>query len=198
METFGTGLDSIERKRISKLHILVHPGFIMEEDLREDQPYEEDTEAGTKLLIDYEEKAKTLGQDEVMVIIAPSRISLLKKHKKLDKPYVQTIEKIKSILGDRVIVLMDRLDFFQEEEVRDKLKRVLTARGYYFDENVLSEAYGETLGCCVDDAAESFNRGEKLNNKTIVKIDLTDGKGSNPEKQAEQAKKFGYKNINFE
>jgi len=155
-------------------------------------------ERGAKLLSDYEQKAKTLGQDEVMVIISPSDISLIRKHKKLNKPYVQTIERIKKILGKRAVVLMDRLDFFDEKEARFKLKKVLNSRGYYFDENVLSEAYGETLGCCVDDAAEGLNREEKLSKKTVIKIDLTSGKGSDPESEASRAKKWGYKHLTFE
>ena len=51
---------SPEVKRISKLHLLVHPGFITEEDIKEAEVDEEDLRLGAELFESYIKKAKGL------------------------------------------------------------------------------------------------------------------------------------------
>lgn len=170
----------------------------MEEEVHGEYVSDDDITDGMELLKSYEEKAKTLGKDEVMLIMAPSQISLMRRHKNLNKPYVQTIERIKETLRDRAVVFLDNSNFFDGEETRNKIKSILNARGYYFDQSVLTEAYGETIGCCVDDAAEGLNREEKLDEKTVIKVDLTNGRGGDPEADAKRAERWGYKHITFE
>lgn len=88
-----------EKKKISKIHFLIHPGFI---------------HCGNFLLNKYIAKAKELGGEEIMVAFSPSldmynsrrrETETLKKDIKNERRYTKTLMQLKSILGNRLIVL---------------------------------------------------------------------------------------------
>ena len=114
------------------------------------------------------------------------------------KGYLDTIHKIKEILGDRCVVFGDDLDFLNSKETQDKIRKLLKARGYYFDDKVLSEAYGETLGSCVDEAADGFNLNAGLKDKTIIRTSLTNSRGEAINVSAERGKRWGWDRVKYE
>lgn len=164
-----------EKKKISKIHFLIHPGF---------------AEASRKLFDVYIEKTKTLGEDELMFAFpysktfstpehrdSKTRVGALKEDIERGKGYVEVIRKIKEILGDRLIVITDRMEITSPDTAQDswdRAKRIAEARGYYFDSDVESEAYGEFCDVCVSYGAASLNIVGKLNKTTVVKPEFTD------------------------
>ena len=81
------------------------------------------------------------------------------------------------MLGDRLVVITDKDDILSSNTVKnswDKIKRIVESRGYYFDSDVESEAYGEYCTACVSAGAGELNIAGGLNRKTVVKTDITD------------------------
>jgi len=177
----STETPNMERKenpiKISKIHFLVHPGF--SSDYRTDDALssaKDVPEENNKLLNRYIGQAENLKEkeDEIMVALTHASKSELKKDSKENFLYFKKLEEIRDILGRRLIVLSDNFDIFEGEETMLAVKKLAKARGYVFDENVLSEAYGEALGACVDEAAQNLNLTGNLKHKTKIRPELSD------------------------
>lgn len=170
------------KKVVSKIHFLIHPGSInnfknftqREENTPEnlDQHYER-----------YLEKAKILGENEIMFAFAPAN----KKNFRDDfrdgtKDYVNLLKKLKKILGQKLFVLTDDLENWAHTVTTEKgaentlpeMRKLVAARGYQFDTQMLSEIYGELIQRCVNDAGNSLNKTMNLENPTAIKTQLTD------------------------
>ncbi len=175
-------IENKEKKKISKIHFLIHPGWLYQGGVR----YLETI----NLLNSYLEKARSLGGDELMFAVLHESRESMKQDAKSEGFYMQTIRKLRDILGDRLIVVSDpdfniltrlgilaRLSSPRKIDVRkerDKIKRIIEARGYQFDKDVLSEAYGELMNQCVATGARNLNVTLGLKKKTIIKTGLTD------------------------
>ena len=92
----------------------------------------------------------------------------------LKPEYLMAVKKIKEILGKRAVVMTESFHVRNSEADVEKLTKIALARGYEFDKNVLSEAYGETLACCVKEGAENLNRKVDLKEVTEIDSKLTD------------------------
>lgn len=163
-------IEKKELKKISKIHFLINPGFIS--DVRdEDKGYE-------GLFGLYFDKAATIGRDELMFAFTHVSRSEMKEDVGANKAYVEALEKLKKILDDRLIVISSDDNILNTRGAHaalGKIKRIAAARGYYFDtDDVLSEAYGELLGACVDRGAKNLHIVGGLRKKTVVKSKLTD------------------------
>lgn len=163
-----------ELKKISKIHFLVHPGFLSDPVTKDSGETLEDLKKYHKLLDMYLEQAKKLKDDELMIALTHTDKSEYKEGLEEQSIRFTKLQDLKKILGKRFIVLSSDFDVFWDEEAMKTIKDLAKQRGYFFDENVLSEAYGETLGVCVDNVAQNMNETGGFKNKTIIRPELTD------------------------
>ena len=174
------GIESKEPVKISKIHFLIHPGFLSDE-------VESDRDAGTtqeviqaeeSLPNKYVEQSRTLHDDEVMIAFTHSSKRKLRRDLRQEKIYAEKLRELKEILGDRLIVLSEDFDLFidridQRQDIFETIEQIASARGFRFDENVLTEAYGETLGMCVEEGAQALNVRANFNEKTLIRPELS-------------------------
>jgi hypothetical protein len=205
-EKFFSKKESKEtKKEISKIHFLIHPGYILESEFAKNNYFGMET-----LLEDYIKKAKKLKNNELMVIFAPSfKSDFIKDFKNkaenenTPKKYVDTIRKIVEILsdptlngvmGNRAIVLADTdlYDVYENkgarflenrEKIWDKLKNIIEKRGFVFSEKVEAEAYGEYKSICVRDIARNmrFAANSPITSQVAIKDELTEERHRYPE-----------------
>lgn len=195
-------LETKEKKKISKIHFLIHPGF----------DFIENPQLVGDLLLAFLKKAETLKEDELMFAfpwLDKDKKNIRWGSLKSDanektmvrtiendmiklgyvEPYLKTLQVIKKILGKRLIVISDpensdpsSPDFYKggildpdaTHQYWNKMVRLANARGYYFDSSVESEAYGEFCNKCVAIGAGNLNLAGKLNKKTIIVPELTE------------------------
>ncbi len=171
-----------QEKRISKVHFLVHPGWMMK-----DNPFAAMHKGVNKLMDGYVEQATKLNSNELMVAFAPAiDAEFVHDFREKEKPYTQTITKIKGILGDRLIVLADsdeeedrhRGATFKQnkDKVWEKIKRIAENRGFRFDDQLTAEAYGELMKACVRLIADNMHEASGMDKSQPVKLkaNLTD------------------------
>lgn len=176
----GAGRETQEKKRVSKMHFLIHPAF---------------TEEGSRRTqySKYFDEARTYNEDELLVVFAP--ITYQKQFrqqyetsKAANHPLAYSAKwpavarELKNILGPRLVVIGDPHDSDWKGGILhldtapqswDKVKRILEARGYTLGKDMETEAYGEYLNSCVAIGASNLNRAADLNKKTTVRSDLT-------------------------
>jgi len=167
--------NSIEKKKeVSRIHFLVHPGFMAKEegDRKINPTYAE-------LLAKYPEKAKTLKEDEIMVVFAPAANRYFVGHVKNDSElFVECIKQIKSILGDRAVILSSQGETVKDysEGIWDKIEKIVKARGFALSKNLTAEAYGEYLTFCVSQVASHMHKisGMSEENPVILRAELSE------------------------
>ncbi|MEK7099490.1 MAG: hypothetical protein AAB916_03145 [Patescibacteria group bacterium] len=168
-------IEGNEKIHVSKIDLLIHPGFLTDPSVYEQgEKGREKTPEFAALLDKYIEHSKEFKNDEIMVAFTHTGKSELRSDVGLSKLYVNKLKELREILKDRLVVLSDDLNIFDEAEAIAMLKRILHARGYDFDENVVTEAYGETIRACVETWAEGLNATAQLKNKTQINPRLTD------------------------
>ncbi|MCL5010919.1 MAG: hypothetical protein M1127_01775 [Patescibacteria group bacterium] len=110
----------------------------------------------------------------------------------------ETIDALREILGSRLIVIaenvpplsiyaipsrwrdylkMIRTVTYQNKKSTDMIKavkQIAKERGFYWDENVESEAYGEYRDICVKEGAKNLQRMFVLKKEPIIREELTD------------------------
>ncbi|OGE79444.1 MAG: hypothetical protein A2751_05430 [Candidatus Doudnabacteria bacterium RIFCSPHIGHO2_01_FULL_46_14] len=171
-----------QEKRISKVHFLVHPGWMMK-----DNAFAAMHKGVNRLMNRYVEQAEAvkLNSNELMVAFAPAiDAEFVHDFREKEKPYTQTITKLKDILGDRLIVLADsdeeedryRGATFKEnkEKVWAKIKTIAENRGFHFDEQLTAEAYGELIKACVRLIADNMHEASGMSEPVKLKANLTD------------------------
>jgi len=165
-----------EKIRITKLHLLVHPGFMAGPDAEHEpgHPTQDEISKSRALLDKYIAKAKGLGRDEIMVIFGYTGPDEFENHKREFAMYTDYIEKLQSLLGDRLILIEGNIDPFEEEVAFEEVEFIADERGYSIDTNTITEAFGETAQSCVLDCAQNFNFTGKFREETIIDLDLTD------------------------
>lgn len=157
---------------ISKIHFLVHPGYLSDERTRVTE--NDETVKYHALFEKYISEAKNLKNNELMIALTHTSKNEYQQDLENNLFYLKKLRELKDILGKRLIVLGSDFDFFSGEEVMQTVKDISKQRGYIFDENVLSDAYGETLGACVDGVAQNLNTTGNFLNKTKIRSELTD------------------------
>jgi ADP-dependent phosphofructokinase/glucokinase len=165
---------------VTRIHFLIHPGFTTDP---EEFPEPEDKiilERGEELLKKYLESARNMKEDELMFTFTHTSLSKLKSDIQRNKHYARNLQRLKSILGNRLVVISTKFDIFNTPEAIDKAMMIAKSRGFNIDQGVESVAYGETDGVCVPDAAENFNRATKLRKRTKILLHLTNAIFQNP------------------
>ncbi len=163
--------NALENKtEITNIHFLIHPGY----ELRYDYNPE-----FFPLAESYVEKAKTLKPDELMVFFAPVPPTSFPKEVKADQEkYVEVANRIREILGRRLIVLSSQgeTSSLYKKLIWNKIKTIAEKRGFVFTKNLTAEAYGEYLGVCVSRAAENMHQasGMSAENPITIRAELTD------------------------
>ncbi len=172
---------SIENKEnlqeVSKIHFLVHPGYLSDERTKITEDDEATRHQG--LFEKYLAEAKNLKNNELMVALTHTLKNQYKEDLEGNLFYFKKLQELKDILGKRLIVLSSDFDLFSGKEVMQTIKDLAKKRGYVFDENVKSDAYGETLGACVDGIAQNLNTTGNFLNKTKIRSELTDAHNIN-------------------
>lgn len=164
---------------VSKLHFLIHPGFLADPDT--DLTGAPVPEFSQLLLERYLQHAKGIPDDELVLVFLHTAPSDLIRDFRNRKNYTEKIRQIKRVLGKRMLTFSADFDVFGETETTgqaDEIKQMAERRGFRFNENVPSEAYGETLGVCVEEGASNLNKVLKLVKKTLIRPDLTDAAAS--------------------
>jgi hypothetical protein len=184
-------LENRELIKVSKLHFLVHPGYISNvitdwvgtspESFKKDRDGRKFTFKQSIALLDkYIEQAKDMPDTEVMVIVTDTKKKFYKEDIEEERVYMEKIREIKEILGKRAVVISDKFElattyyYPKSRGALEHIKQLLEARGYTFDESTDTEAYGELLGACVDTVANRLNEQGQFEEPTIIKKELTD------------------------
>ncbi len=168
------------KPNIQKIHFLIHPGFLsrevplMPENDPTRNPYKARMAEYETLLDKYLEKAKKLNPNELMFAFAHTEQPQLIEDAKEGKRYISVLRELKNILGRRLVVLSGNHDVVFDDNVFNTAKEIAEARGFYFDKDVFTEAYGEMLNICVERGTERLNTNGELNKKTLIRTDLTD------------------------
>lgn len=170
-----------EKTRVSKAHFLVHPGFVSTK-----QKFKESTtpEAIELLHQKYLAKARSLKDDEIMFAFVHA---LRKKDQKSAdnlESYRALIKELKGILKSRLIVLSDNPNKAYGLDSRvlpigasngmPIMKKLLDSRGFYTDEDTLSEVYGELIAFCTTLIGSNLNTEFGFKHPTPIKTHLTD------------------------
>ena len=169
--------------KVSKIKLLIHPGFGADPNFyhknsaQEQTPESEmDQAAVDKSIQKYVPVAEGMGSDELMLAFLHKKTPLVKTDKKQGAKYLKVIEEVKNILGDRLIVLSDAFPVTKEsEEGVEAAKQafraamdIAKARGYVLDENVESAALGEYLDDCVANGYINFKQARVTRGKTEI------------------------------
>lgn len=165
-----------EKIIVTKLYLLVHPGFCAGPDLEHDpgHPNAKEIEASCVLLEKYINKAEKLSRSDMMVVFGYASSEEFERHKENGETYAGHIDKLQKILGDRLILVHDNLDPFEDDHAFEEVEFIAEERGFSINSHTLTEAFGETAQICVLDAAVNFNKTGRFLNKTIIDLDFTD------------------------
>ena len=160
------------KDNVKKLHFLIHPGFLSYEVPKSEDvpgvkdPYKERMVEYIGLLDKYVTEAKKLPEDEIMFAFVHTDSKQFKEDMKTSQLYAEKMRELRSVLGRRLIVLSGDNDVVFDDSVMERAKEIANKRGFYFDNKVLSEAYGEMLSVCVERGADRLNENAGFENKT--------------------------------
>lgn len=167
-------------RKIRKIHFLIHPGFLTALMGQEK----------AHLINKYEQNLEMLSDDELVVIILHPDRDRLKSHftgdDKEERPEYnrerETMLRMREIIhrfGPRAITLsgsttVDASGLFKADHAIHEIRRIANARGFTFDTDTITEAYGELLGACLDRGAENLNKTGGFTTPTVLNSLLTD------------------------
>lgn len=170
-------------KPVTKIHLLVHPGFFINEKRRDE------TETGTaERVIQYqaEESAKLLKriEDYADTVVKENAVMIAlidgtqNDFRSGEIPYTHTIRAISEKLGKRLVVLADdkfkSLSTQSNKKIFENMRRLFAARGFTFDTSTPIEAYGETSGMCVKAALDALYATGGFSGPVEMNRSLTD------------------------
>jgi len=195
--------------KISKLSFLIHPGFQSSEHGRVISNAQvvhsaHDTNKYDAQLDKYVAHARSLKSDEVMVAFTAQTKN---DYFMTGAPYMKALREIRDILGRRLIILSAGQQIMSDGQPQgfETLKKIARARGFVFDKSITTEAFGEMLGGCVEDAANCLNTSGELRKKTKIIPELTNEDISKEKKVGswepvgiyKRRKKAEYKRIKY-
>lgn len=164
-----------EKVKVSKLHVLVHPGFLSyPDDFPEGQGLSEDELENSRILLKkYVEVARQMGEDEFLVLVTVSDSVTLLEHIADEYEYAECIQEIERILGDRLVVITNELDFGDANFFPFVQSKMYNAH-YYFDSELEVHVYGETAEECVVECANNVYMNSNLRKQPKIRLLLTD------------------------
>ncbi len=168
--------EEVKLKSLRRLHILMHPGFIISAPSEKDRHY---------LFGEYLSQARKLEEDEVMLVfLFSSKKGVKEAITKGPHPDIaltlaelETAGNIQEILGKRAFIFTRDSGLPPNLKI-EEIAKIIEARGYCFDKSIETFAYGESLGTCVSKWAQDLNMKLKLTYKTKVLTRLTNGAGN--------------------
>jgi hypothetical protein len=158
-----------ELTKVSKIHFLIHPGFM----LREANSVDDATLPALNKLNEENLFLTKVKPDELVIAITHAEKGEIKESlHEGNKFYLINLKRWKKQLGRRLIVLSNN---FQENvlvypNLVETLKRLVNARGFDFDSNVVTDAVGELEGVCLPTIAGNLNTALDLTNPTQITI----------------------------
>lgn len=164
------------RKKVSKLHFLIHPGFLSDfTDITRDQ---------ATLMDQYVNYARGMSSDELVIaLLHVSTGELIRRHRK-GTYHTDKMFELRGILGPRLITLSNKREAgvgsIFNPETYQFARKIALERGFEFDSDVPSEVYGETGMVCVTTGGEEGNKSLGLQRKTTIRFDLTDQSNISP------------------
>lgn len=163
----------IKPVQISRIHFLIHPGYISDID---PEASESKKKWALGLLGNYTKMAECMREDELMVAFTHTSFNDLRRDILNDKAYAATLIVMKNLLGKRMIVVTAAGDdFFHKPGHMQKVINIIKKRNFAFStEDVDTVAYGEYASDCVQDGAENLNRSAGFKKKTVIIPQLTD------------------------
>jgi len=175
---------------IRKLHFLIHPGYLGDPKLCHRRNAEFGLQQARVAFAKYKTKAKRMEENECLVAFSHIESSELKRvirgndgteKTAYERLVADGLMALRERLGKRFVLLSNRHEVIELDCGKEKvvetfamMRRILGARGYRFGKNTETEAFGETLGCCVDEAADSLSRAGGFERKTTVNVSLCD------------------------
>lgn len=189
-----------EKVRISKICFLIHPGYST--DPRNWKHYSQESRSeGIKkyafLSEKYLEQARNFHDDELMFAFAHKKSADIKLDAKNEFDYVSLLRDLRRILGRRLIILSDEIDVLNNADAFKIAKHIANCRGFDFDRQVFSEAFGETLVHCVSRGADKLNKGGRLDKKTDINSELTEADIENYGPETFQWLKDQHRRVNY-
>lgn len=156
---------------ISRIHILIHPGFITDPRVNEDG-YESKFEGVFK---GYLNEARAMTPTEVMIAFCHAYRSELKIDLKAGNSYAVALRELKGLLKERLVVIANQQNDWISSPYLGRLALAsLSRRGFVFNRDIETVAYGETDGACVPAGAIMFNSAARLRQPTRIIQRLTD------------------------
>jgi hypothetical protein len=158
-----------ELTKVSKIHFLIHPGFM----LRQANSVDDATLPALNKLNEEDLFLNRVKPDELVIAITHEDNGLIKESlRKESQLYITNLKRWKKQLGRRLIVLSNN---FQENvlvypNLVETLKRLVNARGFDFDSNVATDAVGELEGACLPNIAGTLNLALDLTNPTQITV----------------------------
>lgn len=158
----GEKIDPISLK---KIHFLVHPGYLGDADDTHEEP--DLVQIGKNMRQIYINAARSMASDECLVLFTHGNKKKLKEDVHSQKEYTQTLHELRAILNKRLIVFSDNTNP-DDPIFKDQLDKILQARGYEYQQNCPSEAFGEWFDACVANYASRINTTLGLNKKSQI------------------------------
>lgn len=148
--------------RTAKMHILVHPGYLM------DNPTGRDKQqlAQAEMLPEkYAKLAKNLPANEIMIILIHYATGQFRDDYKAGKAYVKNIQALRGELrglNQGIVLTSETVPFGGMDKVHDtealaKIKEIAENRGYTIDPGTVVDIFGEEYDQCVHEALAGIN-----------------------------------------
>ncbi len=176
---------SPEKRRVSKLYLLVHPGITVKSDnyLTPGHPDKEDIKNFQVLKDRYIEKAKQIGDSDLLVVFGAFEPDEIPQGSTEGALYADCLKALEKILGDRMILIEGNIDPFTDSYAYEEVEFIADERGFQIGPDTETEAFGESAAVCVNDCAQNFNATGKLRKRTVIDLDLTDLYGETPDSE---------------
>ncbi|MBU0762179.1 MAG: hypothetical protein KKD39_04080, partial [Candidatus Altiarchaeota archaeon] len=150
---------------IRTLHVLVHPGFYsswMRKHGEKDKIDPEILKMEADLIETYRQKIGTLGNEDVLVILAPTQGAHFKTDVAEGESWVALARDAKTQLGKRCMsvsnpqILENTSRRVSEKDSVDGMMKYLNARGFRITEETACEVWGAAAEECVVQVADAI------------------------------------------
>ena len=150
-----SNIENQEKIKITKMHVLVHPGYLEDVTGKETG----NITKGQALFEKYKKVAQNLPKNEIMVVLIHNRPERFRKDFKEGANYVKNIKLIQQeTQPNQVIILTSNTvpfsgaDERSDDEALDKIKSIAQNRGYEINPETEVDVFGETHDECVQEA----------------------------------------------
>lgn len=178
--------------KAQNLHFLIHPDFSLQDENQSDHSSDAKKEHHNL----HVENVRSLADDEIVAIFLDVTKARLLKKTKESAAILSLLRDMRLALGKRLVVLSGDWKIFEEHGheklalTMDILKKLFKQRGYEFDVNTPTTAYGESLLSCVVDGANALNGAGLFRQETMIIPSLTDYRDWNAQDLAVKIRKL--------